>query len=50
MTELQISFVFGMVFGAEYFDDPQDETFNIAIHIGCIRLLIIRHTIPNAMA
>lgn len=43
MTEMQIGFIFGLQFGAEYFQDDSDDTFNVVFSLGIIRIMFIQH-------
>ena len=39
MTVMSVSFVFGLQFGAEYFSDEDDDTFNVVFNLGIVRII-----------
>lgn len=50
MTVMSVSFVYGLQFGAEYFTDDSDDSFNVVFNLGIIRIIFTTFNTPNARA
>jgi len=44
MWTLDLSFIKGVMFGIEYYEDLEDEMFYVVFDLGILRLLYIRYT------
>lgn len=45
MVTIDISFIKGIMFGMEYYEDLEEELFFVVLDLGILRFLYVRYTV-----